>query len=955
MTRVVGRSTLLAQVTALLEQGESLALCGPTGVGKSALLDVLDETARTGSERRLVLRCNGSADERVLPFAAVRDLLAQGPDPSEDGDGDVRWLELERYIADDDRAGLAAAVHHVLEAWSRSRRLLLLLDDVQWLDAESTAIVGYARRRLRGRLSVVVTLGAGDDQIDVSGLHHLDVAPLDQRDLVDLLLELGVTPDVAQRISVESGGMPSSALAFAGAIGHRPQVLGSPTPVPSSIAHVLRERVLSLPDAVRQTLVHAALLHRPTVRQLQRGGRLGAADEVRRALGAGLLAGHDRAGGQGGQGGVGGQGGQGGHGGHGGQGDVGGSLRFTPSVLRSIVVGLVPAHQRADLHRELAETASTDPERLRHLALSNPRPDADLAHELADGAREAAAHGGRELAAELYLLAADRAPAALGDERLEWLVQAVETAAPGNHVDLVQRALAQAFDELDPGPAQRVRLRLAIPELAGNGVALLDEVLTAAAADAAAAGHADGHDAADEALVAQVLLQRARIALRESRPQASREAAERAVEILERTRPAADGDGAVALALTTLAVSRRWLGVEHAAYLHRAVALAEPTATGFLHISPDYMAARFAFYDDRLDEARSAFLTMLGRVERGAGMDHVHVLRCLVEVAARTGRCAEATRYAGRAAAVGAEFDIDAYAGWFISAQAELLVGDLGRTRTLALRGAQAAEEAGDIRYLQRHLIVLGQTLLRSGDADGAAAALTRVRDIEVEGGFGDPTVNRWHADLVSALVVLGRLDEAGERLAEARYAVERRTSYGGTSGVVAQLDRAEAELSVARGDLEAAELLLDRAATITTDLGLRIDLGRTLVSRAHLERRRRRAAASRTALQEAHRLFVALGATAWAGQVLAELSPDRAAVPGAGGSPGDRVESLLGRLSETEARIARAVAAGASNREIAERSYVSVKTVEATLTRIYRKLDIRSRTRLAALLAPRD
>ncbi|MAS53240.1 MAG: hypothetical protein CMJ44_01190 [Pimelobacter sp.] len=956
MTRVVGRSTLLAQVAGLLEQGESLALCGPTGVGKSALLDVLEETARTGSDRRLVLRCTGSAEERVLPFAAVRDLLAQGPDPSEDPGCSLEPLDLERFIAADDRAGLAAAVHAVLEHWSRSRRLLLLLDDVQWLDAESSAIVGYARRRLRGRLSVVVTLGGGDqdaadtlpqglstapprrsgaaspggDEIDVSGLHHLDVTPLDPRDLVDLLLELGVTPDVAQRISVESGGMPSSALAFAGAIGQRPQVLGSPTPVPPSIAHVLRERVLSLPEAVRATLVHAALLHRPTVRQLQRGGRLAADDDVRRALGAGLLAGHDRAGGP------------------------GGSLRFTPSVLRSIVVGLLPAHQRAELHRELAETASTDPERLRHLALSDPRPDADLAHELADGARDAAAHGGRELAAELYLLAADRAPASLNDERLEWLVQAVETAAPGNHVDLVQRALAQAFDELDPGPAQRVRLRLAIPELAGNGVALLDEVLTAAAADAAAAGDVDGHDAADEALVAQVLLQRARIALMESRPRASREAAERAVEILERTGPAAD-DGAVALALTTLAVSRRWLGVEHASYLQRAVELAEPTTTGFLHISPGYMAARFAFYDDRLDEARSAFLTMLGRVERGAGMDHVHVLRCLVEVAARTGRCAEATRYAGRAAAVGAEFDIDAYAGWFIGAQAELLVGDLGRTRTLALRGAQAAEEAGDIRYLQRHLVVLGQALLRSGDAEGAVTALTRVRDIEVEGGFGDPTVNRWHADLVSALVALGRLDEAGERLAEARYAVERRASYGGTSGVTAQVDRAEAELSVARGDLETAEVLLDRAAKITTDLGLRIDLGRTHVARAHLERRRRRAAASRTALQQAHDLFVTLGATSWAGQVLAELSPDRAAVPAAVGAAGEQAAGLLARLSETEARIARAVASGASNREIAERSYVSVKTVEATLTRIYRKLDIRSRTRLAALLAPRD
>ena len=74
-----------------------------------------------------------------------------------------------------------------------------------------------------------------------------------------------------------------------------------------------------------------------------------------------------------------------------------------------------------------------------------------------------------------------------------------------------------------------------------------------------------------------------------------------------------------------------------------------------------------------------------------------------------------------------------------------------------------------------------------------------------------------------------------------------------------------------------------------------------------------------------------------------AELAPER--TPGTG-------DPLLERLTATEARIARAVAAGASNREIAERTYVSVKTVEATLTRIYRKLDLRSRTELTALLS---
>ena len=96
--------------------------------------------------------------------------------------------------------------------------------------------------------------------------------------------------------------------------------------------------------------------------------------------------------------------------------------------------------------------------------------------------------------------------------------------------------------------------------------------------------------------------------------------------------------------------------------------------------------------------------------------------------------------------------------------------------------------------------------------------------------------------------------------------------------------------------------------------------------------------------MQEALDLFEHLHADAWATQVRSELRPDKSSFA---------TEPLLDRLTDAEARVAREVAQGASNREIAERTYVSVKTVEATLTRIYRKLDVRSRTHLAALLVP--
>ncbi len=898
MSRVVGRRTLLSEVSDLLGRGLSVALDGPTGIGKSALLDALE----TGTDAH-VLRANGAAAEHTLPFAALQDLVDQLPAALRSALPErVRGRLAEGLagagVTDEFRSQLCDSFRASLDELSAQRPVLLLLDDVQWLDPESACVIGYGRRRLPGRVGLVATVGPGAGTgIDLTGLHHLEVPPLDAGDMVDLLGAHGLGAHVAQRLYVESAGLPSLALALCGAVGESPSLLGRPTPLPPSIERVLRDRFLALPDEVRETLEQAALLHRPTTRQLERAGRIEAGEHVRRATAAGLLTLAEE------------------------------SVRFTPPALRRVVVDAIPAVRRAGLHRALADAATGPAERMRHRALADPRPDADLALALGAAAQESAATGARELATELWLLAADRSPFDLAEERVEWLATAVETGALGNHVELVHRALAD-FLAATATPAQMVRVRLALPELAGSGVAAMDEVLTAALADAGD----------DDRLVAMVLLQRSRVALMESRPDEAARRAERAAELLHRA-----GDRAAeSSALTTLAVAERWVGSgRHDAHLAAALALAGPGQTGVLHTSPAYIAARFALYDDRLDEAWSAFRAMLAQVERGAGMDQVHVLRCLVEVGVRLGRCREASEYAARAARVGQEFGLDLHTGWFITGLAELAGGDLERARSLAEHGVAAAEERGDTRYLQRHLLTLGQALLRTGDAQGARGALTRVRDVEQAHGISDPTANRWQPDLVAALVALGSLDEAEHLVEQSRRALEGR---GGTTGVSAQLDRAEAELRIARGDVEGALVLLDRAARVCADLGLRVDLGRTLLTRAHAERRRRRAAAARTSLEAAHTLFAGLHALAWAGQVARELSPERGAV----------IEApLAGRLTDTEARIAREVAQGASNREIAERLHLSVKTVEATLTRVYRKLEVRSRTQLATLLQP--
>jgi DNA-binding CsgD family transcriptional regulator len=900
MSRVMGRLGLLSEVHGLLAQGQSVALHGPTGIGKSALLDALEDRHRQRPDA-LVLRANGAVAEHGLPYAALQDLVDQLP------------VELGGALpglaapVDDDRlrSVLCSTFRYLLDQASRTRSVLILLDDVQWLDPHSACVIGYGRRRLTDRVGLVATVGPARDpvtegDVDLSDLHHLEVPPLDAAAMIELLGAHGVPAHVAQRLHVESGGLPSLALALGGAAREQPLLLGRPTPLPASLERVLRDRFLAQDAGVQDTVALAALLHRPTVRQLERVGRVEVDQHLRAAAEAGLLT------------------------------RSGDALRFTPSELGRVVTEAVPAVRRTEWHRALAEVAPSEAERIRHRALADPRPDAELARELAVVARESASAGNRSIATELYLLAADRTPAELGAERVEWLATAVETGAPGNHVELVHRALDD-FLELPADPAQTVRVRLALPELAGSGVAAIDEVLAAALTDAGD----------DDRLVAMVLRQRSRVALMESRPDEAGRLAERAAGLFCRA-----GDRiAEASARTTLAVASRWTGSGlHDRHLADALALvpaSEPAQPGLTHTSPAYIAARFALYDDRLEEAWTANLSMLAQVERGAGMDQVHVLRCLVEVGVRLGRCREATAYAARATQVGEEFGLDPHTGWFIGALAQLAGGELETARTLAEQGAVAAQERGDTRYLQRHLLVLGQAQLRAGDAEAARATLVRIRDIEEAHGISDPTVNRWQPELVSALVALGAVGEATSVLAGARRAIDGRS---GTDGVGAQLDRAEAEVLCAAGDLDGAMHLLDRAAKVCSDVGMQVELGRALLTRAHVERRARRAAAARITLEAAEALFESVHALPWLAQVRAELAP--CPVDGSG-------DPMLGLLTDTEARIAQLVCQGSSNRQIAERQHLSVKTVEAALTRIYRKLDVRSRTQLATLLVP--
>jgi DNA-binding CsgD family transcriptional regulator len=160
---------------------------------------------------------------------------------------------------------------------------------------------------------------------------------------------------------------------------------------------------------------------------------------------------------------------------------------------------------------------------------------------------------------------------------------------------------------------------------------------------------------------------------------------------------------------------------------------------------------------------------------------------------------------------------------------------------------------------------------------------------------------------------------------------------------VLANASRATALLAAARQDLDGAEEALEAALSRHDRVTVPFDLGRTLLSHGQVHRRRGRRRAARDAFRRASSIFGELGARLWADRAVAEL----ASLPIRRGAS----ETLTPR----ERQVAHLVAAGRSNPEVAQQLFMSRKTVEVNLTRIYRKLGLRSRVELATWLARED
>jgi DNA-binding CsgD family transcriptional regulator len=269
-------------------------------------------------------------------------------------------------------------------------------------------------------------------------------------------------------------------------------------------------------------------------------------------------------------------------------------------------------------------------------------------------------------------------------------------------------------------------------------------------------------------------------------------------------------------------------------------------------------------------------------------------------------------------------------------AHAALFLGALDRATAQASEVLEAAIQVNDTWVIAGVSGILGAAELWRGRPEPARDHLDRWHRATAEAGVAEPGVWRFHADHVEALLACGDREVAQRRTDDLRAAAER----AGRRSALAMAHRCDAMLSAHDGDLRGALDHVDGVLQYDAKAVNDFERGRALLLRGTVHRRLKEKSAARTALRAARDGFQATGAAGWV--VVTDGEIDRIGRP----------SSDPFTLTDTERRVAELAAQGLTNREVAERAFMSAKTVEANLAKVYRKLGIRSRAELGACMA---
>jgi class 3 adenylate cyclase/DNA-binding CsgD family transcriptional regulator len=914
---VVGRSDELASVQSFLsgiQQGPTaLVLAGEPGIGKTVIWEACVREAEERFGRVLLHR--GLEAEATLSFAGLSDLLESVFDEIA---GLVplprrRALEVALLLVEPgDRAidprAIGLAVLDVLRLLAERGPVVVAVDDVQWIDGPSAGVLQMAFRRLRSeQVGFLATLREAPDvmmpfelqrSFPEDRLRQLSLGPLDLSALYHLLKDrvgLELTRPELTRVQEAAGGNSFFALEFGRELERQGAKLeaGKPLPVSGSLAKLLAARLARLSPESRSVLLTAAIAARPTVDVMAEAHN--DREHVLTALDAAARDGVVQLDGP--------------------------RIRFAHPLLASVCYEEASPSDRRAAHRAIAAAVTDVEERARHLALAADGPDAATASDLETAAEQAAARGATAAAAELCELAAGlTADPALARRRR---LRAAHFDRLAGDAERAVAILDDLLVDAPPGP-ERADIFLALASTFKAGSRTPISLCTQALAEAAG----------DDRRTARILAFRSWNRQLDADVKGSLADARSALESAERV-----GDPELlAVAIQQLGRAETWAGAITPGNLERGVEIEEEHRLAFesLH-SPRFAYARWLLHVGELDRVREIAEDIDAQAAaRGDESSRVHngwILGILEWLAGRWPFALELTTARWELAD---QIQNPHSRGWVGRAKA-LIEIDLG----LVEQARATIEETFDSADPLPRVLALGlqgRLELALGNLEGAGQLLREAPARLLEWGLADPTLTIW-ADSIETLAALGELDRA--RVYTESY--EGNAARLGSTWAVAGAARCRGLLATAERDLDAAHAAFGRALATLENSPFEFERGRTLLCRGATHRRGQQKRAARDDLEQALAIFDELGARLWADKARDELKRISGRAPGAEG------------LTETEGLVSSLAAQGRTNKEIAAELYMGVSTVEAHLSRAYRKLGIRSRSALAARLRALD
>jgi DNA-binding CsgD family transcriptional regulator len=922
---IIGRAaelTALDEFLDLVETGPALlVLEGEPGIGKSTLLTEGLAAARRRSYR--VLACRPIQTEAQLVYTAVGDLLAdvgdaelaQLPEPQR------RAVEVALLRAEPDEHQLfpravALGIQGLLGGRAATHPTVVGIDDAQWLDHPSARALTFVARRLRHeRVGFLLTGRSGEDfrvPSDIEGdgpfsaerLRRVQISALDAAEL-DVLLETHLGERFPRRtlgrLRHASGGNAFFALELGRAVlerAGRGTPLDGELPIPPSLQRLVGERIARLrPNALEVTAV-AAALSRPTTALVDAAlpGRDAAAG-LAAAEAAGIV-------------------------------DVDREtdrIAFTHPLHASIAYSRVSPARRRELHARLAAVLDDPEARGRHLALATEGADAGVASALDEAAGRARARGAADSAAELWEQARRLTPLEDGEQSRRRGIEAAERYFEAGDAARSRELLRAIVSEAPPGRQRALALaRLgwvtAHTEGFPSGAALFREALAEPGDDPAI------RIEIEEGLAWSVHSM--------SGVAAAQEHARTALALAESLGDPTLLAGALSHVAFLTSLAGHGLATETS---RRAVAIGQAPAWSQILGRPDWIHALLLAWGDDLPAARQQFEALHRRaVESGDEHSLPFILFHLARVELLTGdwvlaraharECDDTTRQSGQVSerpySLAIEALVEGHLGMVEPARAKVAEG-------LALARQTGAHPAG-----MEMLAVRGFLEVSLGDVAAADHALDALAAEVERSGLREPALFRFQGDAIEAKVALGRRDEARTLLDD----LDRMSAELGRTWVRAIGCRCRGLLSAALGDNDAAYEALERGLALD-HLGQPFERARTQLVLGTVQRRDKKKRAARDTLEGALRTFRQLGAELWVSRVQAELAR-------IGGRP------AASGLTPTEHRVAALIASGRTYREAAAELFISPKTVQWNLSKVYRKLGIRSRAELPARLA---